>query len=203
VRNGYDDVIHVINGNGMEVDLPEKVDVAVSELLSCGLFYEPQIQVMNNAKRFLKQGGQFIPESVESKVELITAETHSYGLRLDYVDRSAQLPNDDALTNAVSYSHLHFAEDLSGWIDGDVTLTALSNGVANALRITGRAKLADDIYTGHTSSLFNPLVVFLPEAVEVTRGRQYDVRLHYLCGGDTLDAEIGINEVTSGASKAA
>jgi FkbM family methyltransferase len=191
-RNGFSNIITVIHGDGMEVDIPEQADVVMSDLLSCGLFYEPQIQVMNNAKRFLRAGAAFIPEEVESKVELITADKHSYGLQLDYVDRSVALAGDKALTDAALYSHSRFAENLSGWIDSDVTLTGLANGSANAIRITGRAKLADGIYTGHTTSLFNPLTVFLPEPVMVAKGEKYRTKLHYLCGGDTLDAKLSV-----------
>jgi predicted RNA methylase len=193
-RNGFGEIIQVIHGDGMAVELPEKADLIVSEMMSCGLFYEPQIQVMNNAKRFLKPGGQFIPEDVESHVELIAAETHSYGLRFDYVDRSTALPGDTPLTDRALYHHPRFAEETANHIEGDVMLTGSRNGVANAVRITGRAKLAEGIYTGQTTSLFNPLVVFLKQPVAVTAGQSFRIRLSYVCGSDTLDARIAVDE---------
>ena len=199
-RNGFGDIIRVIHGDGMEVDIPEKADVVTCDLLCCGLFFEPEIQVMNNAKRYLKPGGTFIPEDVESRVELIAAETHTYGLRLDYLNRATHLPGDHALTEAVLYNHSHFAENLSGWIDGDVMLTATASGVANAIRTTGRAKLADGIYTGHTTSLFNPETIFLREPIAVTRGCQYRVKLHYLGGGDPTEAQISVAEIAAEAA---
>ncbi|MBI2720381.1 MAG: methyltransferase domain-containing protein [Rhizobiales bacterium] len=201
-RNGFEDVIKVIQGDGMEVDVPEKADVVTCDLLCCGLFFEPEIQVLNNAKRYLKPGGQFIPEEVESRVELIAAETHTYGLRLDYINRSTELPGDRPLTDAAIYNRSRFADDLSGWIDGDVVLTATQTGVANAIRTSGRALLAPGIYTGRTVSLFNPETVFLKEPIPVSKGQQYRMKLHYLGGGDPLEANIAVAEVAAMAPAA-
>ena len=59
-----------------------------------------------------------------------------------------------------------------------------------------RAKLGDGIYTGQTTSLFNPLTVFLAAPIKVVKGQKYSIKLHYLCGGDTLDAKIAVGQVT-------
>ena len=185
----------------MEIDLPEKADVVTCDLLCCGLFFEPEIQIMNNAKRFLKPGGAFIPEEVESRVDLVSAETDTYGLRFDYLNRATVLPGDRLLTDTVLYNRSRFADDLSGWIDADVTLTGKTGGTANAIRLTGRAKLADGIYTGHTSSLFNPETIFLKTPVTVEAGLGYRLRMHYLGGGDPLEAKISV-EATHARSQA-
>jgi len=198
-RNGFGDIIKVIHGDGMEVDLPEKADVVTCDLLCCGLFFEPEIQIMNNAKRFLNPDGAFIPEEVESRVDLGIAETHTYGLRFDYLNRATVLPGDRPLTDTILYNRSRFADDLSSWIDADVTLTAKTTGTANALRLTGRAKLADGIYTGHTTSLFNPETIFLKNPIEVQAGRGYRVRMRYLGGGDPLEAKISVETVGAAA----
>jgi len=194
-RNGFGDIIKVVHGDGMEIDLPEKADVVTCDLLCCGLFFEPEIRIMNNAKRFLKPGGSFIPEEVESRVDLSSAETHTYGLRFDYLNRATVLPGDKPLTDTVLYNRSRFADNLSGWIDANVTLTAKTSGTANAIRLTGRAKLAEGIYTGHTSSLFNPETIFLKKPISVEAGRSYRLRMRYLGGGDPLEAEISIEAV--------
>jgi predicted RNA methylase len=193
-RNGYGDIIKVIHGDGMEVTIPEKADVVTCDLLCCGLFFEPEIQILNNAKRFLAPGGSFVPETVESGVGLLVAETHTYGLRFDYLNRSTQLPTDRVVSDIALYNTAVFADDLDGWIDCDVTLTASETCTVNALRITGRAKLGDGVYTGHTVSLFNPETIFLRQPMGVVKGRQYRVKMHYLGGGDPLEAEISVTE---------
>jgi type II protein arginine methyltransferase len=64
-RNGLDDRIVVIHADATTVVLPEDVDVIVCEVLSAGLFYEPQLQIIENLRAFLRSGGSIIPSSVE------------------------------------------------------------------------------------------------------------------------------------------
>lgn len=198
-RNGFQDIIQVIRGDGMEVDIPEPADVVTCDLLCCGLFFEPEIQVMNNAKRYLKPGGAYIPEEVESRVELISAQTHSYGLRLDHLNRATVLEGDQPLTDAVLYHRADFTRTLPGMVTGSAELTASRTGVANAVRITGRARLAEGVYTGHTTSLFNPEVIFLKAPVAVEEAQRYCVGLSYLGGGDPLDAKIEVRALAMAA----
>lgn len=63
--NGLADRIEFINDNSLDVNLPEKVDVIVSETLGSFALEENTLEFTIDArKRFLKEGGKMIPEGL-------------------------------------------------------------------------------------------------------------------------------------------
>lgn len=64
--NGLADKIEFINGDAHQIELPEPVDVVVSEWLGNGGFEENMLPaVLSIRDRFLKEGGRMIPEDVK------------------------------------------------------------------------------------------------------------------------------------------
>jgi len=62
-NNGMDGKIHVIKGKAEEIDLPEKVDIIVSEWMGYFLFYESMLStVLICRDRFLKDDGVILPD---------------------------------------------------------------------------------------------------------------------------------------------
>ncbi len=55
-----------LRGESEMIDLPEKVDIIVSETLGNFLYEENMIETLEDAKRFLKPDGMIIPQSVTS-----------------------------------------------------------------------------------------------------------------------------------------
>src|SRR5690242_17198143 len=60
--NGLNKRLKIIIGDAKKVKIPEKVDLIVCELIHTGTFFEPQMQVINNLRKFLKPDGKIIPE---------------------------------------------------------------------------------------------------------------------------------------------
>jgi amino acid adenylation domain-containing protein len=60
--------IRVIHGDSAEVELPEKVDVCVSEILGTIGSSEGVIPILNDARRFLKNTGLMIPRRCVTKI---------------------------------------------------------------------------------------------------------------------------------------
>lgn len=58
---GLDDRITLLHGSSMDIALPEKVDVCVSELMGTIGSSEGAIPILNDAHRFLKDSGVMIP----------------------------------------------------------------------------------------------------------------------------------------------
>jgi SAM-dependent methyltransferase len=92
--NGGSEVVRVIHGDIMEIELPERVDVIVSEWLGgFGIDEGMLAPVIGARDRWLKPGGAMIPSSVTAWAGLVydrhLAETvgflrdDPYGLRLD------------------------------------------------------------------------------------------------------------------------
>ena len=68
---GLADRIHVIHGDSFSVQLPEKVDVCVSEIIGTIGSSEGTVPVLNDARRFLKEGGVNIPLRCLTKIAAI------------------------------------------------------------------------------------------------------------------------------------
>ena len=75
-KNGYQKQIKVINKNSKDLilgkDLPQKVDLIISEIFSSEFVGEGiQSTILDAKNRLLKEGGKMIPESGEIKIALL------------------------------------------------------------------------------------------------------------------------------------
>jgi len=77
-RLGLDDKITLIRGRSTEVELPEKVDVCVSELIGTIGSSEGVIPFLNNARRFLKSDGEMIPQRSITKIAAVSLPEDLY-----------------------------------------------------------------------------------------------------------------------------
>ena len=65
-KNGMNGRITFIQGRSQDMDLPEKADVLISELIGEGAFNEGMLDAIIDArKRFLKPDGKMIPKTVD------------------------------------------------------------------------------------------------------------------------------------------
>ena len=58
-RNGWTKKVELIVGDAMKIELPEKVDFIVGELMSIYCANEYQVQIFKHLRQFLKRGGKF------------------------------------------------------------------------------------------------------------------------------------------------
>jgi predicted RNA methylase len=73
----------VLHGDASKIELPEKIDVLICELLCTGQFFEPQVQVINHLRKYFKPDTKIIPQQVESYIQLLDAHEILYGVRID------------------------------------------------------------------------------------------------------------------------
>ena len=59
--NKVDEVIKVVSGKIEEIELPEQVDVIISEPMGYMLLNERMLETFLHAKKFLKPGGRMFP----------------------------------------------------------------------------------------------------------------------------------------------
>jgi predicted RNA methylase len=195
-RNGVSDQIIAINANAATCDLPEDVDVVISEVISAGFFYEPQLQILKNLHRFLKPGGAIVPGRMSNYVELIDAQTELYGLRFDYETRFTELDDDRSLTTSARYLLTDFLEPSEPEVDIRVRVTGMTNGLANAVKVTYDIEFAKGIWADKpTEFLLNPQIIFLPEPISVSEGAEYEVSLDYLAGDSPMKCKLGVLSV--------
>jgi amino acid adenylation domain-containing protein len=70
-REGLEDKLILIHGESISVELPEKVDVCVSELIGTIGSAEGVVPILNDARRFLKDDGVMIPEKCVTKIAAV------------------------------------------------------------------------------------------------------------------------------------
>jgi precorrin-6B methylase 2 len=193
-RNGMADKIVAIHADATSCELPEMVDVVVSEVISAGFFYEPQLQIVSNLRRFLKPGGQVVPASMNNYVELIEAQDQLYGLTFNYDSRFTELDGDRGLTTREPYLATDFRTTESDpKIDKTVRITAQADGLATAVKITYDIEFVPGVLADKpTEFLLNPQIIFLRDPRELRAGQSYDVSLRYLASDAPLTCDIEV-----------
>ena len=68
----FQDRLVLIHGDSQEIELPGKVDVCVSELLGTIGSSEGVIEVLNDARRFLRAGGEMIPQRCLTRIAAVS-----------------------------------------------------------------------------------------------------------------------------------
>ena len=190
-RNGLAEQIVAVAADATTYELPERVDVIICEVISAGFFYEPQLQILANLRRYLNPGGRIVPFAVENKIELIDAQEELYGLTLNYDSRFSPLSKDVPLTGAVTYLDTDFYQDCDEVIAAEVTLHAQSNGRANAARITYRISFTPGLDSDEpTDFLLNPQIIFLRDPVRLIESEDYKVSIRYRASTAPISSEI-------------
>lgn len=196
-RNGWSERIVAVHTDATTWPLPDGldgVDVVISEVISSGFFYEPQLQIINHLREFLKPGGAVIPSAMENYVELIDAQEILYGLKLNYDTRFRGLAGDTALTNRASYCAADFYRHNPASISAQVRLRASGSGLANAVRISYDITFAEGAKaTEPTEFLLNPQIIFLPDPVKLEEGVDYDLSIAYEACSSPLTSKIVVD----------
>jgi predicted RNA methylase len=192
--NGVSDKVEVFNADATSLTIPEPVDVIICELLCTGQFFEPQVQVINHLRQFLKPGARIIPNKIESFIQLLDAHEILYGVRINTDSRSLVMPDDEPVSTKVKYDEIDLTKPAKTSVDTTVRVKARKTRIADAVMITGRAALTEEILTERTKFLYNPEVIYLKKPVELVKDRFYDIHIAYPYGSDTLDAIIEVTE---------
>jgi amino acid adenylation domain-containing protein len=145
---GLEDRITLIHGDSTKIELPEKVDVCVSEIVGSIGGVEGAAIILNDARRFLKEDGRMVPERSITKiaavslpddfiadphftditghyVEQIFAQVgHPFDLRLCLkgVDRSSLISNEEV------FEALDFRSSVASEYSHDVTFKITRDG---------------------------------------------------------------------------
>ncbi len=147
----YADRIILLKGLSTEVDLPEKADICISEILGCPASSEAVIAVLKDAqKRFLKSDARFIIDRCVTQIAVCSlGEDFKNNLGicetdLKYLDRAfnfigkpfdirvviGNFPSSWIVSSSVEMENINFNEDLSK-----------SNSISNSILINQDAKI--------------------------------------------------------------
>ena len=179
--SGWEDKVELIFGDAMKIELPEKVDYVVGELMSIFCGNEYQVQIFEHLRKFLKPNGKLLPEYIHNMIQLC---------RADFDDNIKHYPLNFMrhLPEQISAQHLVNTIDLyrEECFDVDVTIpiTPILSGKVNAVYMQSFVQVARGCNFTGTDSLMPPTVCKLQEEVVVEAGKEVLLRCQFGYGTD-------------------
>ncbi|MGA9773581.1 MAG: amino acid adenylation domain-containing protein [Blastocatellia bacterium] len=192
-KQGLEDRIFLIHGDSTKVELPEKVDVCVSELFSNIGGAGGAASILNDAKRFLKDGGKFIPQKATSKIAAIrlpeeiandigftTVSAHyvekvfeQVGHRFDLRVCINNFPLSNLVSTAGVFEDLDFTTQAEREFKHEVTLNITSDSRCDGFLLWLNLETIEGELIDTLEDAYGWMPVYLPafdRAVEVSAG---------------------------------
>jgi len=206
---GLEDKIQLVKGELTEIELPEKVDVCVSEIFGTIGGSEGAAVVLNDARRFLHSDGVVIPKRCITKIAAITlpdelhqlpgfTEVTAYyaekifeqvGHHFDFRVCIKNFPLSNIFSDVEIFESLNFHELVSTNFTNEVALTITKSGRLDGFLLWIYLETADGVSLDITHEQSSWLPVFFPvfyPGVEVNTGD----RIEMMCSGTISDNGI-------------
>lgn len=184
--NGYGEKIVFIKGDASKVQLPEKVDVVICEMIATGLIDELQIPAMNNILQFCKPETRIIPAAIRSYVDLVKINDIFYEHKMQVIQYEYEWDNEirsKPLSSKMLYSEVDFSKVNGMDVSKEIPLEIISDGTINGLRITNETSFPDNSVFQDSAAYCMPLVLPIDE-MKVAAGDKFILRLEYkMCHG--------------------
>jgi type I protein arginine methyltransferase len=207
VANGLADRMEFIRGDSRQIELPERVNVIVSDIRgSLPLFSSAIASVEDARQRFLAPGGTLIPQRDALKAALIEAEefyerlTSPWHKSVPEVDLSASLPlvlnsshggrfkKEQLLTEPQTWAVLDYAHGALDRASAELSFRIEREGAAHGICLWFDALLLEGIcYTSGPggATVYGQTLLSWPEPQQVHAGQEIQVALAAdLVGGD-------------------
>ncbi len=185
--NNVSNQIILIQGDVTKVDIPEKVDVIIGEMIATGLIEELQVPANNNILRFANKDVKVLLKRYKTYIDLVNNKEDYYGhkfkvVRYEYPDlkklRSVSF-SDRYLISDVDFTKVN--EDLS--VGEVLEVKVKKNGTINSIRISSDTIFFDDSTLGPTFAYSYPIILPV-ESIIVKKGDILKVEISYkICGG--------------------
>lgn len=186
--------IELINGNAMDVELPEKADVVFCEMLSIWMIDEPQVLVMNSVvKNILKPGGMTIPEKIVNLAELCNVDYVYDGIEIKAsTAQFTGIKPPRIMTESKVFNTVNLNEVNEESVDKSVSFTALTSGEVNAVRLSSIVKLCDGLNFFSTDTLMPLTILPLENASYIEDGKVISLRGKFDYRIDIDDAQFSL-----------
>ena len=188
-RKGWTHKTEFIVGDALKVELPEKMDFIIGELMSIYCANEYQVQIFKHLRQFLKPEGKLIPEKIINLGQLTYAEfERGYNhYPLLFTRHWPELLSTQEIVNVID---LYKEENMQ--VQTETAFTPYLSGSTNALLMHSLIELADGINFTGTDSLMPPTVTKLLREVMLTSGEQVNMQADYEYGTNLDEAKFWI-----------
>jgi precorrin-6B methylase 2/acyl carrier protein len=181
-RLGLNEMVTLIHGDATRVELPEEVDVCVSELLGMIGSSEGVVPILNDARRFLKQNGAMIPLRSVTKIaavelpEELAAHPQFTELSRPYADKIFEtvghqfdvrvciknFPKGNLVSDAQVFEDLNFNEYMEPEQSSEITLTVTKDTQMDGFLLWLYLQTVEDEVIDVLSKPYVWLPVFFP-----------------------------------------
>ena len=178
-KNGWTNKVELIIGDAMKVQLPEKVDYLIGELMSIYCANEYQVQIFKHLRKFLKPEGRMMPEKIHNLVQLGNAE-FEHGHKhypILFTRHWPELLSNQVLLNTID---LHKASRYK--IKKKVKLQNFLSGEANCVYMNSLVQMAEGINFTGTDSLMPPTVLKLTQPANLKAGEKSTLQANFTYG---------------------
>ena len=168
-QSRYGHKIELIEGDALQMTLPEKVDVIFCEMMSIWCIEEPQIPVYNHARQeLLKPGGLFLPSKIINLAELGYFHFEFEEIKMEAaIPLFTGIPQPSIMTERRVCKKLDFTDPIDLDLSCDVHLEAIGEGTINCAKLTSIVQMGPQTVFGGSDSLMPKTIVPVKEAIEI------------------------------------
>lgn len=188
--------IELINGNALDVELPEKADVVFCEMLSIWMIDEPEVLVMNSVvKNILKPGGITIPEKIVNLAELCNVDYMYDGIEIKAsIAQFTGIKPPRIMTESKVFNTVKLNELNEESVNTSIPFTTLTSGEVNAVRLSSLVKLCDGLNFFSTDTLMPLTIVPLEEEVYTEDGETVELHAKFNYRIDIDEAQFSLSK---------
>ncbi|MEL7021233.1 MAG: methyltransferase domain-containing protein [Bacteroidota bacterium] len=172
-RAGVAHKITFVEGDAMTAQLPERCDVAFCEMMSIWAINEPQVPVIERAKRdLLTQDATILPHQIINLVELGRMDYNYAGVEIKAsITQFAGIQPPRIMSSSHLCHTIDFTTSNALQRTDQVPITMLTSGIVNCARLSSIVRFTDTIHFYSTDSLMPITIVPLQQPVTVEAGQ--------------------------------
>ncbi len=161
------DKVEVIYADALTVNLPEKVDYVVGELMSIYCANEFQVQIFQHMREYLKPGGKLFPNRIVNFARLCTAEIED---NIHHYPVNFTRHQPMFLTQQFLVNEIELLKEQKQGVRLSFSVPVLFSGTVNALYLESYVEVTEGSNFTGTDSLMPPTVLKTTNTQEVKAG---------------------------------
>lgn len=166
-NNGWADKVEVIFADALTVDLPEKVDHIIGELMSIYCANEFQVQIFQHMRNFLKPNGNLFPNRIVNFARLCEAEIEE---NIHHYPVMFTRHQPMFLTQQFLVNEIELQKEKKQGVKLSFSVPVLFSGTINALYLESYVEMTPGANFTGTDSLMPPTVLKTTNSLEVKAG---------------------------------
>lgn len=188
-KHDWANKVEVIHADALKVELPEKVDHVVGELMSIYCANELQVQIFQHMRQFLKPEGKLFPNRIVNFARLCEAEIddniHHYPVM--FTRHQPMFLSQQFLVNEIE-----LLKEKKQGVKLSFSVPVLFTGKVNALYLESYVEVNEGANFTGTDSLMPPTVLKTTNTLDVKAGDliHIDFSFDYGCSLDNIRCEL-------------